>query len=51
VERRRVAADSTVPVTETRSPAETERLRQEMGDVTTDARDTLVSRPPTDERR
>ena len=34
-----------------RSPAETERLRQEAGDVTTDARDTLVSRPPTEERR
>ena len=34
-----------------RSPAETERLRQEVGDVTTDARDTLVNRPPTEERR
>jgi sporulation protein YlmC with PRC-barrel domain len=33
------------------SPAETERLRQLEGDVTTDARDTLVSRPPTEERR
>ena len=43
---RRVASD-TVP----RSPAETERLRQESGDLTTDARDTLVTRPPTEERR
>jgi sporulation protein YlmC with PRC-barrel domain len=34
-----------------RSPAETERLRQEAGDVTTDARDTLVNRPPSEERR
>jgi hypothetical protein len=33
------------------SPAETERIRQLEGDVTTDARDTLVSRPPTEERR
>jgi hypothetical protein len=33
------------------SPAETERIRQLEGDVTTDARDTLVSRPPNDERR
>jgi sporulation protein YlmC with PRC-barrel domain len=33
------------------TPAETERLRQEAGDVTTDARDTLVTRPPTEERR
>ncbi len=33
------------------SPAETERLRQQSGDLTTDARDTLVSRPPTEERR
>jgi len=28
------------------SPAETERLRQESGDITTDARDTLVNPPP-----
>jgi len=33
------------------SPAETERLRQQSGDITTDARDTLVNPPPTDERR
>jgi hypothetical protein len=33
------------------SPAETERLRQESGDITRDARDTLVNPPPTDERR
>jgi hypothetical protein len=33
------------------SPAETERLRQESGDLTRDARDTLVNPPPTDERR
>lgn len=33
------------------SPAETERLRQQAGDVTTDARDTLVNPPPTEERR
>jgi sporulation protein YlmC with PRC-barrel domain len=33
------------------SPSETERIRQTEGDVTTDARDTLVNRPPTDERR
>jgi len=33
------------------SPAETERLRQESGDITTDARDTLVNPPPTEERR
>ena len=32
------------------SPAETERLRQVQGDLTTDARDTLV-RPPNEERR
>ena len=44
--RRPVVADAA-----TMSPAETERLRQESGDLTTDARDTLVNRPPTDERR
>ena len=44
--RRPVVADA-APM----SPAETERLRQESGDLTTDARDTLVNRPPTDERR
>jgi hypothetical protein len=33
------------------SPAETERMRQESGDITTDARDTLVNPPPTEERR
>lgn len=33
------------------SPSETERLRQEAGDVTRDARDTLTNRPPTEERR
>lgn len=33
------------------SPAETERLRQQAGDITTDARDTLVNPPPTEERR
>lgn len=33
------------------SPAETERLRQQSGDLTHDARDTLVNPPPTDERR
>ena len=33
------------------SPSETERLRQKSGDITTDARDTLVNPPPTDERR
>ena len=33
------------------SPAETARLRQESGDITTDARDTLVNPPPTEERR
>ena len=33
------------------SPAETERLRQQSGDITADARDTLVNPPPTDERR
>ena len=33
------------------SPAETERLRQQSGDLTTDARDTLVNPPPTEERR
>ena len=33
------------------SPAETERIRQQSGDVTTDARDTLVNPPPTEERR
>jgi hypothetical protein len=33
------------------SPSETERIRQESGDITTDARDTLVNPPPTEERR
>jgi len=33
------------------SPSETERIRQLEGDVTTDARDTLVNRPPNEERR
>ena len=33
------------------SPAETERLRQQAGDITTDARDTLVNPPPTEDRR
>ncbi len=33
------------------TPAETERLRQQSGDLTRDARDTLVNPPPTDERR
>ena len=33
------------------SPSQTERLRQESGDLTTDARDTLVNPPPTEERR
>jgi sporulation protein YlmC with PRC-barrel domain len=33
------------------SPSETERLRQVSGDLTMDARDTLVNPPPTDERR
>jgi len=33
------------------SPSETERLRQQSGDLTTDARDTLVNPPPTEERR
>jgi len=33
------------------SPAETERLRQQAGDITSDARDTLVNAPPTEERR
>jgi hypothetical protein len=33
------------------SPSETERMRQKSGDITTDARDTLVNPPPTDERR
>jgi hypothetical protein len=33
------------------SPSETERIRQLEGDVTTDARDTLVNPPPTDQRR
>lgn len=43
---RQVASES-IP----RSPAETERIRQASGDLTTDARDTLVNPPPTDERR
>lgn len=34
-----------------RTPAETERLRQQSGDLTHDARDTLVNRPPSEERR
>ena len=33
------------------TPSETERLRQQAGDITTDARDTLVNPPPTEERR
>lgn len=33
------------------TPAETERLRQQSGDLTHDARDTLVNRPPSEERR
>jgi sporulation protein YlmC with PRC-barrel domain len=33
------------------TPAETERLRQQSGDLTRDARDTLVNPPPTEERR
>ena len=33
------------------SPAETERLRQQSGDLTHDARDSLLNPPPTDERR
>jgi sporulation protein YlmC with PRC-barrel domain len=33
------------------TPAETERIRQQSGDITTDARDTLVNPPPTEERR
>jgi hypothetical protein len=33
------------------TPAETERLRQQSGDLTRDARDTLVNPPPSDERR
>ena len=33
------------------TPAETERLRQQSGDITRDARDTLVNPPPTEERR
>ena len=45
--RRPVAADTAASM----SPAETERLRQESGDLTMDARDTLVSPPPSDERR
>jgi hypothetical protein len=47
VEMRRPTVDDRV----TMSPAETERLRQESGDLTRDARDTLVDPPPTDERR
>ena len=35
----------------TLSPAQTERLRQQAGDLTADARDTLVNPPPTEERR
>ena len=54
---RRPIADETtrapIAATEPMSPAETERLRQESGDLTMDARDTLVTPPPppTDERR
>lgn len=33
------------------SPSQTERLRQQSGDLTHDARDTLVNPPPTEERR
>src|SRR5262245_14312178 len=33
------------------TPAETERLRQQSGDLTHDARDTLVNPPPSEERR
>ena len=33
------------------SPSETERLRQQSGDLTRDARDTLVNPPPSEERR
>jgi hypothetical protein len=33
------------------TPAETERLRQQSGDLTRDARDTLVNPPPSEERR
>ena len=47
LEVRRPAVADAAPM----SPAETERLRQESGDLTTDARDTLVNGPPTDERR
>ena len=47
VEIQRRAASESAPS----SPAETERLRQEVGDITTDARDTLVNRPPSEERR
>lgn len=44
---RRAVVDDAAPMT----PAETERLRQESGDLTSDARDTLVNPPPADERR
>jgi sporulation protein YlmC with PRC-barrel domain len=47
VEMRRATVDDSVPL----SPSQTERLRQESGDLTSDARDTLVNPPPTDERR
>jgi hypothetical protein len=47
VEVRRGVTDDAV----TMSPSETERLRQERGDLTRDARDTLVNPPPADERR
>jgi len=42
-----VGADDRADLT----PAETERLRQQSGDLTHDARDTLVNRPPSEERR
>ena len=47
LEVRRPAVADAAPM----SPAETERLRQESGDLTMDARDTLVNPPPNDERR
>jgi len=43
----RLRADARADLT----PAETERLRQQSGDITRDARDTLVNPPPTEERR
>lgn len=44
-----IATDSSVRTD--LSPAETERLRQQSGDLTRDARDTLVNPPPSEERR